>query len=150
MLTPATGCTGNVRFCVLCLADVLRIAWQSSSARGVFASMFVVTALPLLAQLLEIRAQRDFVQNTIRILSYRDPDWLSSAVLCRLKQQMMAEQEDEEEKVKWRVDAEVKLAMEEFKAAESERAAGTQGTNCVGFSTAFDTLCIVSVCTVGT
>lgn len=50
---------------------------------------------------------------------------------CRLKQQMMTEQEDEEEKVRWRVDAEVKLAMEEFKAAESQRSAGTQGmTHC--------------------
>lgn len=40
---------------------------------------------------------------------------------------MMTEQEDEEEKVRWRVDAEVKLAMEDFKAAESQRTAGTQG-----------------------
>ena len=40
---------------------------------------------------------------------------------------MMTEQEDEEEKVKWRVDAEVKLAMEEFRAAESEHTADTQG-----------------------
>ena len=48
---------------------------------------------------------------------------------------MMTEQEDEEEKVKWRVDAEVRLALEEFKAAESERAAGTQGATCVGFPT---------------
>lgn len=45
----------------------------------------------------------------------------------RLKQQMMTEQEDEEEKVRWRVEAEVKLAMEEFKAAESQEAASTQG-----------------------
>ena len=62
---------------------------------------------------------------------------------------MMTEQEDEEEKVKWRVDAEVRLALEEFKAAESERAAGTQGVTCVGFPTDVDALGIFSVCTVG-
>lgn len=39
----------------------------------------------------------------------------------------MTEQEDEEEKLKWRVDAEVKLAMEEFKAAAAQRGAGSQG-----------------------
>lgn len=61
---------------------------------------------------------------------------------------MMTEQEDEEEKVNWRVDAEVKLAMEEFKAAESERTVGTQGTTCVGFPTELDTLCVLSVYTV--
>ena len=53
---------------------------------------------------------------------------------------MMTEQEDEEEKVKWRVDAEVKLAMQEFKAAESVRSADTQGMALVGFSTKSNTL----------
>ncbi len=42
----------------------------------------------------------------------------------------MAEQEDEEEKLKWRVDAEVKLAVKEFQAAESQQGAGSQGQNC--------------------
>ena len=62
----------------------------------------------------------------------------------------MTEQEDEEEKVKWRVDAEVKLAMEEFKAAESEHTAGTQGMTWVELLSEHDTLGIFSVCTVGT
>lgn len=48
--------------------------------------------------------------------------------LSRLKTQMLTEQEDEEEKVRWRVEAEVKLALEKMgvgsvgnKAAESAR-----------------------------
>lgn len=36
---------------------------------------------------------------------------------------MVAEQEDEEDKVRWRVDAEVKLAREELLAQEAERLA---------------------------
>ena len=40
---------------------------------------------------------------------------------------MMTEQEDEEDKLRWRVEAEVNLAMEEFRTAESQRAAGTEG-----------------------
>ena len=39
----------------------------------------------------------------------------------------MAEQEDEEEKLKWRVDAEVKLAMEEFQSAQAQQGVGSQG-----------------------
>ena len=41
---------------------------------------------------------------------------------------MMTEQDEDEVKVRWLVDAEVKLAMEDFRAAESQRTAGTQGT----------------------
>lgn len=65
---------------------------------------------------------------------------------------MMTEQEDEEEKVKWRVDAEVKLAVEEFKAAESVRTAGTQGMAVIGFPTPtqYNTLSKFRVCTVST
>ena len=40
---------------------------------------------------------------------------------------MMTDQEDDEEKVRWRVEAEVKLAMEEFRAAETQRTASTEG-----------------------
>lgn len=40
----------------------------------------------------------------------------------------MAEQEDEEEKLKWRVDAEVKLAMGEFQHAQAQQGVGNQGT----------------------
>ncbi|KAK9806416.1 hypothetical protein WJX73_004216 [Symbiochloris irregularis] len=43
--------------------------------------------------------------------------------LSRLKQAMVAEQEDEEDKVRWRVDAEVKLAREDLLAQEAERTA---------------------------
>ncbi|DBA84917.1 TPA: hypothetical protein ACH3X1_005929 [Trebouxia sp. C0004] len=47
--------------------------------------------------------------------------------LNRLKQELMTEQEEEEEKLRWRVDAEVKLALEEFQKAEAQRGAGSQG-----------------------
>ncbi|KAL0048136.1 hypothetical protein WJX82_008657 [Trebouxia sp. C0006] len=47
--------------------------------------------------------------------------------LNRLKQQLMTEQEEEEEMLRWRVDAEVKLALEEFQKAEAQRGAGNQG-----------------------
>jgi hypothetical protein len=47
-----------------------------------------------------------------------------------LKQQLMTEQEEEEEKLRWRVDAEVKLALEEFQKAEAQRGAGNQGASC--------------------
>jgi len=50
-------------------------------------------------------------------------------LLCRLKQQLMTEQEEEEEKLRWRVDAEVKLALEEFQKAEAQRGAGNQGAS---------------------
>lgn len=39
----------------------------------------------------------------------------------------MTEQEEEEEKLRWRVDAEVKLALEEFQKAEAQQSAGNQG-----------------------
>lgn len=42
----------------------------------------------------------------------------------------MTEQEEEEEKLRWRVDAEVKLALEEFQRAEAQRGAGKQGASC--------------------
>lgn len=57
------------------------------------------------------------------ILSYK-------SLLCRLKQQLMTEQEEEEEKLRWRVDAEVKLALEEFQKAEAQQSAGNQGASC--------------------
>jgi len=57
------------------------------------------------------------------ILSYK-------RLLCRLKQQLMTEQEEEEEKLRWRVDAEVKLALDEFQKAEAQRGAGSQGASC--------------------
>ncbi len=57
------------------------------------------------------------------ILSYK-------CLPCRLKQQLMTEQEEEEEKLRWRVDAEVKLALEEFQKAEAQRGAGNQGASC--------------------
>ncbi len=41
----------------------------------------------------------------------------------------MAEQEEEEEKLRWRVDAEVKLALEEFQKAEAQWGAGNQGAS---------------------
>ena len=48
-------------------------------------------------------------------------------MLCRLKQQLMSEQEEEEEKLRWRVEAEVKLAKEEWQASEAHRGAGSKG-----------------------
>ena len=39
----------------------------------------------------------------------------------------MSEQEEEEEKLRWRVEAEVKLAKEEWQASEASRGAGSQG-----------------------
>lgn len=42
----------------------------------------------------------------------------------------MTEQEEEEEKLRWRVDAEVKLALEEFQKAEAQQGAGNQGASC--------------------
>lgn len=42
----------------------------------------------------------------------------------------MTEQEEEEEMLRWRVDAEVKLALEEFQKAEAQRGAGNQGASC--------------------
>ena len=45
----------------------------------------------------------------------------------RLKQQLMREQDDEEEKVRWRVEAEVKLALQEAQAAQSQRGLADQG-----------------------
>ena len=48
-------------------------------------------------------------------------------LLCRLKQQLMSEQEEEEEKLRWRVEAELKLAKEEWQASEAHRGAGSQG-----------------------
>ena len=42
----------------------------------------------------------------------------------------MTEQEEEEEKLKWRVDAEVKLALEEFQKAEAQQSAANQGASC--------------------
>ncbi len=41
----------------------------------------------------------------------------------RLKQATMAEQEDEEDKMRWRVEAEVRLAMESAQQAEAQRQA---------------------------
>ena len=38
----------------------------------------------------------------------------------------MAEQEEEEEKLRWRVDAEVKLAMEEHQAAQAQLGVGNR------------------------
>lgn len=42
--------------------------------------------------------------------------WLAGG---RLKQQMVAEQEEEEDKVHWRVDAEVKLALQDIRQSEA-------------------------------
>ena len=39
----------------------------------------------------------------------------------------MSEQEDEEEKVRWRVDAEVKLALQEAQAAQAQQGLVDQG-----------------------
>ena len=39
----------------------------------------------------------------------------------------MTEQEEEEEKLRWRVDAEVKLAREEWQAQQAQHGAGSQG-----------------------
>ena len=47
--------------------------------------------------------------------------------MFRLKQQLMNEQEDEEEKVRWRVDAEVKLALQEAQAAQAQQGLVDQG-----------------------
>ena len=44
---------------------------------------------------------------------------------CRLKQQLVVEQEEEEDKVRWRVEAEVRLAREEL-AAEQALALASQ------------------------
>ena len=42
---------------------------------------------------------------------------------CRLKAQMVAEQEEEEGSLQWRIDAEVQLALQEAKAGEASRLA---------------------------
>ena len=47
--------------------------------------------------------------------------------MFRLKQQLMNEQEDEEEKVRWRVDAEVKLALQAAQAAQAQQGLVDQG-----------------------
>lgn len=47
--------------------------------------------------------------------------------LCRLKQQLMSEQEGEEEKVGWRVEAEVKLALQEALANQAQQGITNEG-----------------------
>lgn len=47
--------------------------------------------------------------------------------LARLKQQMLNEQEDEEDKVRWRVEAEVKVELERLRAAGGLEAAAGGG-----------------------
>ena len=58
--------------------------------------------------------------------------WIKSSMvklrcLRRLKQQLMSEQEDEEEKVRWRVEAEVKLALQETQAAQAQQGLHNSG-----------------------
>lgn len=47
----------------------------------------------------------------------------ASAAAHRLKQATVAEQEDEEDKMRWRVEAEVRLALEAAQQAEAQREA---------------------------
>ena len=46
--------------------------------------------------------------------------------LHRLKQATMAEQEDEEDKMRWRIEAEVRLALEAAQQAQAQREAHYQ------------------------
>ena len=47
----------------------------------------------------------------MRSVTLHCPQWR-----CRLKQQMVTDQDEEEDKVRWRVEAEVRLATEDMRA----------------------------------
>lgn len=51
---------------------------------------------------------------------------LARQQLARLKQQMLTEQDDEEEKVRWRVDAEVKMELERLRRSGEVAEAGSE------------------------